>query len=453
MLADPLLVVHLFVLAGFLLPGQLRVAPLGALGTPTTILAIAATAMYVLGRVFPSRLATGAHPMRTTFYVVGVVTLLAYVAGQTRALSAAEQSGSDRTLIHMVGLIGLGLLTMDGLRDRAQVDRLLRLVVVAASVFALMGIVQWLLELDPQDYIAVPGLTLEADDINVQRSQFTRVQSTALHPIEFGVVLALVLPIALHYALMGTDDDRKPSRWNWLPVLLILVAIPLAVSRSSVLGVVIGGLVAWVAWSWRVRLNALVAGALMLVAMRAAFPGVLGTLLSSFLWAGKDPSIEGRTQDYPQAMEFIFERPWLGRGLGTFTPEEYFFLDNEYLNQLLTGGLLAAAVLIAFFVVAMGFGRGVFHHATSPSSRALGQALVASTAVSAVAWFTYDGIAFRLNAGLVFVLAGATAALWRLEVGRYWWGRAVDRSRPVQFVEDPQVQAWSRPRARRGVRA
>lgn len=441
-LQDPLAVVYLFVVAAFLIPGRMIVAPLGALGSPATILAVGAAALYVVGRLVGGHLATGLQPMRTATLVLGFVLLVSYAVGRTRSLTLAESNGSDRTLIHVAGLVGLALLTMDAVRTREHLDRLLRLVVWCASAFALMGIVQWMVGLSPESYVQVPGLTLQAVDINVQRSLFTRVQSTALHPIEFGVVLAASLPLALHYALMGRADGRPLTRWRWVPVVLVLTAIPLSVSRASVLGVVVGGLTAWVAWSWRVRFNAIVAGILMGVAMRAAFPGVLGTLLSSFLWAGEDPSIEGRTNDYPRAMAYILERPWLGRGLGTFTPEQYFFLDNEYLNLLLTAGLVGAATLVAFFLVAMGLGRGVYHHAASPVSRSLGQALTACTAVTAVTWFTYDGFAFRLNAGLAFVLVGATAALWRLEVGRFRWGRDLNRTRPVQFVEAPDVRTW-----------
>ena len=439
---DPLIAVLAFVVAAFWLPGRAIVEPLGALGHPATILSVVAALLYGFARLVGGHLAQGTQPMRTMFVVFGTVALVAYLAGQVRPLSAGEAAGSDRTLITLVGLLGLGLLTADAVRDRVHLERLLRLVVGGAAVFAALGVLQWMTGLSPDDYIQVPGLTLQAVDINVERSDLTRVQSTALHPIEFGVVLAVTLPLALHFALVG-HGGRRPSRWNWLPVLMILFAIPLAVSRASVLGVVVAGLVAGVAWSWRVRLNALVAAAVILLAMRAAFPGVLGTLLSTFLFFDEDPSIEGRTQDYPEAIEYISERPWFGRGLGTFTPEQYFFLDNEYLGQILTGGVVAVLALAALFLVAMGLGRGVYHHASDPWSRSLGQTLAAATAVSAVTWFTYDGMAFRLNAGLAFILMGATAALWRLEVGRLRWGVGANRTRPVQFEEDPDVRAWS----------
>lgn len=449
---DPLIAVYGFLLAAFLIPGRMIVEPLGALGHPATIIALGAALLYGLARLLGGHLATGRQPMRTMFVVFGTVALVGYLSAHLRPLAAGEAAGAERALFSVVGLLGLGLLTADAVADKRHLERLLRLVVVGAAVFAGMGVLQWVTGLSPTSYVLLPGLTLQDVDINLERSDFTRVQSTALHPIEFGVVLAVALPLALHFALVGRDGAR-PSRWNWLPVFMILFAIPLAVSRASVLGVAVAGLVAGVAWSWRVRLNAIVAAGLILLAMRAAFPGVLGTLASTFVFFGEDPSIEGRTQDYPKAIEYISQRPWFGRGLGTFTPEQYFFLDNEYLGHILTGGVLALLTLVALFLVAMGLGRGVYHHSRDPWARSLGQSLTAATAVSAVTWFTYDGLAFRLNAGLAFVLMGATAALWRLEVGRLRWGTEADRSRPVQFEEDPDVRDWSEPAAPRADRA
>ena len=430
---DPMLVVYLFLLAGFLLPGRLIVEPLGSLGAPATLLSLAAAVLYAFGRLVPDTLANGLQPIRTAIVVFGATALLSYGVALTRALSGSEASGSVRSLASHLGFIGLGLLVADAVRDREHLDRLLRLVVWLASVFAVIGIVQYVLGLDPEDYITVPGLVLQEVDINVQRSFLFRVKGTALHPIEFGVVLAVVLPVALHYAMFPGD---RPTRWRWLPTLLLLVAIPMTVSRSSALGILIGGALVMVTWPWKLRVRALLAGLVLAVAMRAAFPGLLGTLRSMFLFVDEDPSIEGRTKDYPAVIEYVSQTPWLGRGLGTFTPEQYFFLDNEYLNRLLTGGVVALVVLIALFAVAMGLGRGVYHHATDPSGRALGQALTAATAVSAFAWLTYDGLAFRLNAGLAFILMGAAGALWRLEVGRMHWGRNVDRSRPVTLGEE-----------------
>ncbi len=429
LLRDPLLAVYAFVVLAFALPGRLILEPLGSVGNPAALAALAAAVAYALGRLAPGSLATGLQPVRTAVYLFAAGTVLAYAVGLARPLLSYEASSMDRTLIASVGFIGLALLTADGVRSREHLERLLKLLVLGGTFMAGLGIVQFVTGARPQDYIAVPGLALQDVEINAERSFLTRVMGTAVHPIEYGVVLAVLLPVALHLATTSRTGVR-PSRWWWVAVGVITVGIPMSISRSSILGIAVGGAMMAVAWSWRRRWNLLAAGVLLLVAMRLAFPGLLGTLRSAFLFLGEDPSIEGRTQDYPLVWAYFVERPWLGRGLGTFPPEAYFFLDNEYLNRLLTGGVVGVAVLAVLLVVAMSTGRGVYHHGVDPTSRSLGQALAASTAVSAVTWFTFDGLGFRMAAGVAFILMGAAGALWRLEVGRPRWGEQLDRTRP-----------------------
>lgn len=426
---DPLLPVYLFVLLAFLLPGRLIVGPLGAVGNPAALAALLAAVMWAYGRLVPGALAEGVQPVRTTLIVFAAGTVLAYGVGLARSLAPVEESSMNRALIATAGYVGLALLTADAVRSREHLDRLLKTIVGGSVALALMGILQFVTGLMPADYISVPGLTLQDVTINASRSFLTRVMGTAQHPIEYGVVLAVALPLAMHYATTARDGIR-PSRWWWVAVALIATGIPMSISRSSILGIAVGGAVLAAAWGWRRRANLMVAGVFLLVAMRLAFPGLLGTLRSAFLFVGKDPSIEGRTQDYPIVWQYFLHTPWLGRGLGTFPPEAYFFLDNEYLNRLLTGGIVGVLLLAAVLLVAMGTGRGVYHHAADPTSRSLGQALTAATAVSALTWFTFDGMAFRLAAGTAFVVMGAAGALWRLEVGHRHWGTSLDRTRP-----------------------
>ncbi len=429
LLRDPLLGVYLFLLVGFLLPARLIVEPLGGAGAPATLVALGVAVAYAVARLLPGALADGTQPVRTALLAFAAVTVLGYGVGLSRTLLTIEATSMDRALVASVGYIGLGLVVADGVRSREHLDRLLRMLVGGGVLLATMGILQFVVGIKPDDYLRVPGLALQEVTVNAERSFLTRVMGTTLHPIEYGVVLAVILPIALHYATTSRDGIR-PSRWWWVAAGVVAIGTPMSVSRSSILGIAIGGLVLAAAWSWRRRVNLLVAALLVLVAMRAAFPGLLGTLKSYFLAYGQDPSIEGRTQDYPIAWAYIQQRPWLGRGLGTFPPEAYFYLDNEYLNRILTGGIIGLAALVVLLLVGLGTARGVYHHAVDATSRSLGQALTASIAVTAFTWFTYDGLAFRLAAGVGFITLGAAGALWRLEVGRLRWGTAVDRSRP-----------------------
>ena len=451
-LSDPLLPVYAFVLAATWLPANLVLLPLGGIGAPATIFGVLTFVWYLLTLLRPGALASGFNPARLAVLVFALAMLLGYGTGLAKPLSPLEAGGSGRALIIYVGYVGLGLYVVDAVRDRRHLDRLLNVIVVGVSGMALMGMLQFITDVGPTSYIQVPGLTLLESDIDASRSLFTRVQATAAHPIEFGVVLAVILPVALHLAIQGSGG-RPPSRWRWVPVVLLLVATPMTVSRSSVLGIAVGAGILAVSWSARFRLNAAVGALVLLVAMRAAFPGLLGTLRSMFVFFGDDPSISGRTDDYPQVVEFVTADPWLGRGLGSFVPEQHFFLDNEYLGILITTGVVGLVSILVLFVVTIGTGRGVYHHAQDPVARSLGQALAASAAVTAFTWITYDGLAFRMHAGLAFILMGAVGALWRLEVGHLRWGVGVDRTRPAlpRDVAPPVEPAAERPRPRPGV--
>lgn len=429
LLRDPLLVVYLALALAVLLPARLIVAPLGGLGAPATIVMLGAVLLYLFAMLRQGTLAAGFQPIRFALVMFWTVMLFGYAVGLTKPHPGVLEAASMRTLILLTGFVAVGLLIADTVRNRDHLDRLLSLVVMGASVVAVLGIVQFIAGVAPAEYIRVPGLALQEVEISIERSIFTRVQGTTLHPIEFGVLLATVLPLALHQALHGVRG-RSPSLWRWLPVGLILVASPMAVSRSSVLGIMVGAGLLALTWSGRLRLATAAGAAVLLLAMRSAFPGLLGTLRSMFVYAGDDPSIEGRTEDFPLVLEYFRDDPWFGRGLGTFIPSEFFYLDNQYFGTLLTTGLLGLAALVLLFVVAISTGRGVYHHATDPSARSLGQALAASTAVAAVTWATYDGLGFRIGALFTFVLIGATGALWRLEVGGLRWGEGVNRRRP-----------------------
>src|SRR5690606_16550535 len=148
--------------------------------------------LYVMGRLIPGQLAGGVQPVRAALLIFALVTLVAYGVGLTKHLTPLATNGSIRALVYYAGFIGLGLLVVDGVRNRRHLDRLLVLIVLGGSLLAVFGIIQFVLGLSPDSYIKIPGLVLQPVDLSLDRSYFTRVQGTSLHPIEFGVVLALV---------------------------------------------------------------------------------------------------------------------------------------------------------------------------------------------------------------------------------------------------------------------
>ena len=158
----------------------------------------------------------------------------------------------------------------------------------------------------------------------------------------------------------------------------------MTVARSGIVALAVGLGVYAVHLSNRARLNLIALGLIGVGVYQAAIPGLLGTLRSLLLVGEEDPSIAGRTEDYAKIPGFTAGFEVFGRGLGTFQPLEYFYLDNQYLASLLNGGVLGLFTLILVYVVGFCVARGVRHRSGEPNMRGLGQALAAGIAAFAV---------------------------------------------------------------------
>jgi O-antigen ligase len=329
-------------------------------------------------------------------------------------LSTAEASSTERQTILLLAAVGVTLLAAERIRDRERLDDLLRRVVLGATFMAFVGIIQYTTGRDLSEILVPPGLTptSSAASAIAERSSLRRVAGTASHPIEFGVVLAMVLPLALHFAMIARERLGRITAWG--QVIVIGLALPLSISRSAVLSLLVGIMTAMTVWSARSRLNFLFAFLAFLPVFKVAAPGVLGTLRALFLWAGEDPSVSGRTDDYSIVWQLVAERPILGRGLGTFIPGQYIFLDNQFLGLLIEIGAIGLTTVIVWVLVAVSCARGVRRRAAEATDRALGQAIVAGIFAAVASFATFDALGFAIITYTLFLLAGCAGALWRM---------------------------------------
>jgi O-antigen ligase len=243
------------------------------------------------------------------------------------------------------------------------------------------------------------------------RSSFHRPAGTARHPIELGAALAMVLPIALHFAFSAEGSDRV---WRWVCVGLLGLAIPMSLSRTAILGVIVVTIVLLPTWPPVRQRAALVIGGAWATTMWLAIPGLVGTLRNLFTNAGTDPSVTDRTARYARIGGLLAHHVVFGRGLGTFIPSRYFILDNQYIGTTLETGLVGLAALLLVMVVSYGSARGARRLMCDPVERDLAQSLAASAAVALVVFFTFDALSFPMVPGLMFLLLGCNGALWRL---------------------------------------
>jgi len=400
----------------FLIPANRIIAPLGQVGVPAVIIAAGLLLLWLYARCAPT-LGTdrGRQPVRLLALLLLVTTLASYIAGHFRALAPLEVSGADAAMLRLLGALGLLLFVADSLRSAAGVRRVIERVVLGASFMAVVGILQYYNVIDLAAQANFPGLVVNDSDIEflIDRFGLNRVGGTATHPIEFGVVLGMSLPLALHLALTAPPAHRMHT---WLVTGLIAGAIPLSVSRSGLLTAVVGLLIYFAVLRLRTLLNLVPLGVAAVLAIAIAAPGVLTTITELFLETGNEPSSEARTADYPVVFAQWLDHPILGRGPGTYIPDLYRILDNQFLLTLVSTGALGLLAVVGLFCTGYSLGRRVHWSSTDESARGLGQALAAALAAAAVASLTFDAFSFTVMFVVTHLLVGCAGALWRTSV-------------------------------------
>ncbi|MGW5363355.1 O-antigen ligase family protein [Actinopolymorpha pittospori] len=429
----------------FVMPSMLVFKPLGSSATPATLLGMGLFVLWCAWRAIgepplPAR-TTPAHWLLLTF---AAAILMSYALMHTMAdRQPLEIRGADRGLMLLIGWSGILLYCADRLRRWNDVTFVVRVLVAAGACVAVIGLLQYAFGFDLAQYLQLPGLEPRSDLGYIgDRGGLRRVAGPMSHPIEYGVCLAAVFPLALAMAM----SRRRKS--DWIMLGLIMLALPTSISRSTMVAIAVGALVVGASWGWRRRLIVAAATPFVLLGMRLALPGTLGTILSLFENIGVDPSISGRTEDYAAADAFITESPWFGRGFGTFTPELYRLLDNQYLGILIEAGFVGLISLVALLVTALFLARGGalrFGSASPQGQLCIG--LSASVAVLTVSFATFDGLGFAAAANALFLFIGLAAAVWRISVEVHGW-RAISPFYAKLIVRSARRPA-ERPRDRR----
>jgi O-antigen ligase len=411
---DAVFVLTAYLIFLFAIPSRFIIGPLGGIGAPATLLSFAGFfwwCQYRLGQV-----RTGAPvvlPTRRALLLWVTAVLASYVAAMVRPISGEEAANADRGVLMVAGWVGIFMLAADGIVTRDRLDTLLRRVTIAGGAVAALGIVQFWTHQNWTGYLRLPGLT-ESGGFGgvIGREGFTRPAGTALHPIEYGVVLTVVLPIALHYAL---QDRHRTTLRRWWPVAAIALAIPISVSRTAFLctAVVLAFLIP--TWPTGLRRRAYVAILGLSVVIFVTVPGMVSTILSLFTGIENDSSAQSRTGSYSLAWEFVERSPVFGRGFSTFLPQ-YRILDNQYLMSLIDTGFFGLLTLLAFFGSGILVARRARRLSTDPGTRELAQSLAAGIAAGAASYALFDALSFPMQAGLLFLVMGSATALYRIVV-------------------------------------
>jgi O-antigen ligase len=414
---DATALLTVFVVLLMVIPSQQAIGVLAL--APAAIIGILALLWWFGARInADSGMARGYQPVRIGLYLFVAAVLISYALCFHRFLAPDEVRSADRFVLFTAAFAGVVLLAADGITDLGRLDRLLRRFTLLGAAVGVLGILQFFTGFDITPLFKIPGLrSNDALSLIGARDGFRRVAGTAAHPIEFGVLMAMLLPLALHYAFT-TVDRRTRERW-WYVVAILACGIMMSLSRSGVVAAAVGLMIVGSTWPWRRVVNALVAGVLFLGAMRLLIPGLVGSMTGLFTHVTTDDSTTGRTARYPAAFHLIHQYPWFGRGPGTLLPSHILenkvaILDNQYLGSTIETGVIGLVALITMLLIGTFTARGARRRSSDPVVRSLAQALAGSIAGCLVAFYTFDALSFPKVAFGVALLIGCAGALWRL---------------------------------------
>jgi O-antigen ligase len=423
---DAVTLLTAYVILLFALPSRLIVGPLGAAGTPALLVALVAGLAWAWERTDQTEpVFIRPHPLRRATLVFGGAILASCVAGLVRPISADEVSSSDMGLLFLTSWVAIILVCDEAITDRGRLDVLVRRLVWAGCLVAALGLAQFIVKQPLTDLIQVPGLTINNQLQSIYaRDAYVRPSGTAIHPIEFGVTMSVMLPLALHVAMQRESGGAVR---RWLPVVVIAFAIPMSISRSAIVGAMVALLMVIPTWSKVTRRVTYACITAIVLFIFVAVPGILGTLASLFTGLTQDNSALSRTDSYSLAFDFIERSPLIGRGFMTFLPQ-YRILDNQYLGLLIDSGILGVLGLLALFATAIFIGVHRRALATDLATKSLAQALAAAVAAAAACFAVFDAFSFPMISGLTFLVIGLIAALESTESARLRWVEARRRT-------------------------
>lgn len=394
------------------IPSRLVVGPLGAAGTPANIAAIGCLMWWLwegLSRAQPNLGVL--QPVRLCAGMFAAAVVMSYVMAMRRPISDAEASIADIGLLSLAGWMGALLLAHDGLDDLHRLQSLIRRLVTLGGLLAALGLVQFISGRALVDMVQIPGLTSNTAPLGVaERNGFNRPSGTAIHAIEFSVVITMLIPLAIVTARVA---DGRHVIQRWWPVVAMVGAVPIAISRSALVGAAVG-LAVLLPVLPAVTRRLVIGGAVVATVLTFALvPGLVGSMIRLFTGISGDGSAQSRTNSYAIVWEYFVRSPLFGRGFSTFLPSHR-ILDNQYLLLLLDVGLVGLLAMLALLVAGVVMGLKIRCVSGDRGVRELGQALVASLLVGGVGFALFDGLSFSMAAGMFFLLLGVVGAFSKI---------------------------------------
>ncbi|ONI80920.1 hypothetical protein ALI22I_45805 [Saccharothrix sp. ALI-22-I] len=412
---DGATLVCLLLLALLIIPARLVLSFVPMTLPPALVVALLLGVLWLSGQMVDTvGMSKGRNVVRTAVALYLASQLATYGVATRRWLPTDELTVADSSIIRIMSMIAVAVFACDAIRSKERLDRVLKLLLGCSAVIAFVGLVQFGLGVDLAGYVSLPGLRTQDNGYSAMeaRSIFRRPTGTTNHPIEFGLVCAMAVPLGAHYVFKARDDGTPYVRWL---VCLALVGLGsmTALSRTALVGVAVAAVIMVVTLPKRRKITTLGVGGGFFLGASLVVPGLFGTIRGMFSNIEDDPSVKARTADYEAAAEQIDLNPLLGRGFGTYLPTKYTILDNQFLLTLIENGYLGLFALIGMFLAAAFATIRVRMISQDEQLRSLASALLAAVLAGGIGSITFDLLGFSVATGLVFIMIGMSGALLR----------------------------------------
>ncbi len=431
--ADGATLLAIYALVILIVPANqiLRSIPISV--TPADVLSLVLALCWMCATLTNSLgMAKGRSAVRTALFLYATSMLITYGHAAAGYLPPDELKLSDHALVLVIAHVGLALAVCDGVRTIDRLNLVLKAVVVGGTVCAAIGALQFLFNYDLTVYLHFPGLKVNGDVQPVDvRNSLRRVWSTTGHPIEFGVLCGMLLPIAVHFGFRARKLHEGSLRW-WACALILCMGLLFSISRSAIVSVGSVLIVLMLGWPMRRKIQALIGGIFVMALTTTVVPGLLGTLFGLFANAGNDPSVQYRQHRYDIASAEIAKHLWFGRGIGTWYAPKYIAFDNQWIYGTLESGYVGIFTYGLIFLVGIYAAVRSMYHVEDEPTRDLGLTLAACLVVPLVTSATFDFASFGTVTGISFLLIGAAGALLRI-------GYATDADRPKDRAGERRV--------------
>ncbi|MHC3000549.1 O-antigen ligase family protein [Microbacterium sp. HJ5] len=410
---DAARLVIVYVVLLYAVPSNVTISSMGALGRPHFLWGLAMFAFWAVSRLQwrSVDVVSTWQPVRVAFVVFFVIALVSFAEAMLRGQPGDQVSQLITSMLRLLSWAGVLLVIIDGVRTMRDVSRIIRVVAIGAALLALLALLQ---SFTGQSYVdfwgSIPGLATGDGGI-AERAGRIRPAATATHPLEFGTILNAALPLCVAGALsqgFGRGRARSSVAWWWGASALLTVVALMSVSRSSIIGLAVAVVLIVPAMPRRTRLLVVLGGFAVIAVMVALTPGLVGTTLS--LFTSTDGSTLSRTGALERLPGFVSASPLIGIGFGTFLPRYYVF-DNGWAGLAIELGILGVVAFAGLIGAAVWSAWQARRRSESPLVGLTGHAVAASVITAAVVLAFFDGLAFPMSGGFLFVMMGLCAAI------------------------------------------